>query len=466
MAVRLYNTLTNEIEELKPLVPGEIRLYTCGPTVYDYAHIGNFRAYVFEDLLKRYLLYRGFKVKQVMNITDIDDKTIKKSRLEKIPIQELTDRYTRAFFRDIERLNIMPADFYPRATEHIPQMQKMVRQLMAGGYAYQKDGSVYFSIDKFRPYGRLANIDRDSLQTGTGVDSDEYQKENAQDFVLWKGKKAGEPAWEFEYGEGRPGWHLECSAMSMHYLGETFDIHAGGVDNIFPHHENEIAQAEAMTGKKFVNHWIHCQHLIVDGAKMSKSLGNQYTLDDLIEKGHDPRALRYLLLSTHYRKLLNFTLRDLQAARRSLDRIDNFLHRLSSLPAAPKPDPGISSLLEEKERKFQSHLDDDLNISGALGVLFDLIHEVNLKSRAIAEEDLTVIRTFMNRIDSVLGIMKPPADESPDREVGEMIEQREEARRRKDFATADRIREELKARGIVLEDTPAGTQWKKAVPKK
>ena len=305
--IKFFNTLSGRKEEFQPFVSGEVKLYTCGPTVYDYAHIGNFRAYIFEDLLKRFLLFMGFKVTHVMNITDVDDKTIRGAAAQGISLAAFTEIYTKAFFEDIRTLQIAPADHYPRATEHIPEMVAMVKGLIRKGYAYKKDGSYYFSIGKFPEYGKLSKINIEELQPGQRVDADEYEKESVHDFALWKSKKEGEPFWQTEIGPGRPGWHIECSAMSSKYLGETFDIHCGGVDNIFPHHENEIAQSEALWGKPFVRYWLHCHHLVVDGEKMSKSKGNQFTLRDLLSRNVDPLALRFLLLATHYRKTLNFT---------------------------------------------------------------------------------------------------------------------------------------------------------------
>ncbi|MDH4257816.1 MAG: cysteine--tRNA ligase, partial [Candidatus Aminicenantes bacterium] len=319
--IRFFNTLSGKLEPFHPLKKGEVKLYTCGPTVYDHAHIGNFRAYAFEDLLKRFLVFMGYKVTHVMNITDVDDKTIKGAHSEGISLQEYTKKYIDSFFKDIDTLRMARADHYPRATEHIPEMIQMIKGLMEKGYAYAKDGSIYFSIAKFPNYGRLSKINLKELKPGERVELDEYEKDNIIDFALWKHKKEGEPFWETEVGPGRPGWHIECSVMSSKYLGETFDIHCGGTDNIFPHHENEIAQSEAYFGKKFVNYWLHCRHLIVDGEKMSKSLGNQYTLRDLLDKNIDPLVLRFLLISTHYRKMLNFTFKALEQASASLGRV-------------------------------------------------------------------------------------------------------------------------------------------------
>jgi cysteinyl-tRNA synthetase len=459
--MRFYNTLTNKVEEFRELEEGKIGLYTCGPTVYDHAHIGNFRSYMVEDLIKRYFLYKGYKVTHIMNITDIDDKTIRKAIKLGVTLNGVTDQYIQSFLEDVETLNIIKADKYPRATEHIDEMLEIVDKLTENGYAYKKDDSVYFSIEKFEEYGKLANITKENLKTGTSVDADEYDKENVQDFVLWKGKKEDEPFWESEkYGDGRPGWHLECSAMSSKYLGDHFDIHMGGVDNIFPHHENEIAQSVCSTGEKFVNYWIHCQHLIVDNQKMSKSLGNFYTLRDILAKGYDPMEIRYLLLATHYRKLLNFSFDGLVQARQSLKRIKDFMFTLEGLNPAEGQTPEITQLIEDSETKFQEHMDSDFNISGAMGVFFEFIHAVNVKQKELKTQDVKDVQTFMERIDSVLGIMKKEEAGMLDADIEEKIEQRKQARKDRNFQLADQIRDELKSKGIVLIDTPEGTRWK------
>ena len=462
MGLKVYNTLTNRIEDFKEMKKGHIGLYTCGPTVYDYAHIGNFRSYVAEDLIKRYFLYRGYKVLHVMNITDIDDKTIRKSNEEGVSLEEVTEKYIKAFFEDIDTLNILKADVYPRATEHINEMIDLINKLFENGYAYKKGNSVYYSIEKFKDYGRLANISKDSLKVGLAVDADEYDKDNVQDFVLWKGKKEGEPFWNCEYGEGRPGWHIECSAMSMKYLGNHFDIHMGGVDNIFPHHDNEIAQSEGATGEKFVNYWLHVQHLIVDGKKMSKSLGNFYTLRDLLDKGYDSRSIRYLLISTHYRKLLNFTFEGLKGASQSLKRIDDFIFNLKTLNFEEGESEEVVSLIEKYEKLFVEYMDDDFNISGALGSFFEYIKEINLRLKELKLNDIKNIMEFLKRINNVLGVIDfKEQEEMLEQEILEKIELRQKAREEKDYKLADKIRDELKERGIVLIDTPDGVKWKR-----
>lgn len=459
--MKFYNTLTNRVDEFNEIEKGKIGLYTCGPTVYDYAHIGNFRSYIFEDLVKRYFLYRGYKVLHVMNITDIDDKTIKRANEEGVQLNDVTDKYIKAFMEDIDTLNIDKADHYPRATDHVKEMLEIIDKLMEKGFAYSKDDSIYFSIEKFQDYGRLANISRENLRTGVSIDADEYDKDNVQDFVLWKSKKEGEPSWDAgKYPEGRPGWHLECSAMSSKYLGNHFDIHMGGVDNIFPHHENEIAQSECANSEPFVNYWLHCQHLIVDNQKMSKSLGNFYTLRDLLDKGYQPMEIRYLLISAHYRKLLNFTIDGLAGARQSLKRINDFIFALKGLKAIEGKTPGITELVDQSEARFRENMDNDFNISGALGTFFEFIHAVNLKQKELKTGDIKNVLDFMSRIDTVLGVMKQDDEKNLDAEIEEKIQLRQQARKDKNYRLADTIRDELKAKGIVLIDTPEGVRWK------
>jgi len=459
--MKFYNTLSNSVEEFNEIEKGKVGLYTCGPTVYDYAHIGNFRSYLFEDLVKRYLIYRGYQVKHIMNITDIDDKTIRKSNQLGVSLNEVTEIYIKAFLEDIETLNIIKADKYPRATEHITEMLDIIDNLLEKGYAYKKDNSVYFSIVKFKEYGKLANISSDNLKTGVSVDADEYEKESVQDFVLWKGRKEAEPFWSSEkFGEGRPGWHIECSAMSSKYLGDHFDIHMGGVDNIFPHHENEIAQSQCSSGKQFVNYWLHCQHLIVDNQKMSKSLGNFYTLRDLLDKGYDPMEIRYLLISAHYRKMLNFTFESLIQARQALKRIDDFLFMINGLNPEEGKTEHITLFIKDSESKFQAEMDDDFNISGALAAFFDFIYKVNVNRQDIKKGDVKLILDYVNRIDSVLGILKKKEETMLDSEIEEKIAQRQQARKEKNFKLADAIRDELKAKGIILFDTPEGVRWR------
>lgn len=461
--IRFFNTLSGTIEEFIPIKEGEVRLYTCGPTVYDYPHIGNYRAYIFEDLLKRFLLFYGFKVIHVMNITDVDDKTIRGANSLGISLNEYTKKYIEAFFEDIKTLRLLPADYYPRATEHIPDMVRMIKGLLEKGYAYIKDGSVYFSIAKFPAYGRLAKINVDELKAGARVEADEYEKESVHDFALWKKAKEGEPFWETELGAGRPGWHIECSAMSTRYLGPTFDIHCGGIDNIFPHHENEIAQSEAYYGQKFVNYWLHCHHLIVDGEKMSKSKGNFYTLRDLLARNLDPIDIRYFLLSTHYRKMLNFTFEGLEQAKASRQRILDFVYELEHRKFSPGSDQEVEPLVQKAVADFKNSLADDLNISAALAALFELIREINLRlaKDSLKQDDARKVVEAVYQMDRVLAILPEKEEETLPPEILRKIELRQKARKEKNFALADAIREELRQLGIILEDTKEGVRWKR-----
>ena len=378
MALRVFNTLTRKKEDFVPLKPPRVGLYSCGPTVYDYPHIGNYRAYVFCDLLKRYLKYRGFQVEHVMNITDVDDKTIRDSQKQKISLKEFTQKYENAFFEDLETLNILPADVFSRATEHIKEMIALIQKLIDKGFAYKSDDGIYYSIRKFKDYGRLARINVDELEAGASgrVKADEYSKESANDFALWKFRtpEDGDVFWEAPFGRGRPGWHIECSAMSMKYLGEQFDIHTGGTDLIFPHHQNEIAQSEAATGKRFVKYWLHNEWLLVDGKKMSKSLGNFYTLRDVLAKGYDPISVRYHMLGTHYRQQLNFTFAGLDAAKQSLNRIQDCYDKLLTA-SAPRHNPAVHKRIEQLKKEFTEAMDNDLDTPPALAALFlSLIH--------------------------------------------------------------------------------------------
>ena len=448
------------------MVPGKVKMYTCGPTVYDYAHIGNFRAFLFEDLLKRWLVYRGFKVTHVMNLTDIDDKTIKGSQKQGIPLRQFTDFYVKAFFEDIKALNIEPADVYPRATDHIPEMVTIIKTLLAKGVAYKgEDGSIYFSVCKFPEYGKLSHIKVDELKAGARVSQDEYAKEEAQDFALWKAwtPEDGDVYWETELGKGRPGWHIECSAMSMKYLGETFDIHCGGVDNMFPHHENEIAQSEAATGKKFVNYWMHNEHLQVEGKKMSKRFGNFYTLRDLLAKGYDPIVIRYLLMSTHYRQQFNFTFEGLEASKAQLNGSETSCVASMKLKAQANPEK-VAILIAKLEACFGGSMDDDLNIGIALSSLFDFVREINslLDANMVSKEEAAEVGGLMMRIDEVLGVIgKVEVEEALSADIDALVQKREAARKAKNWKEADAIRAQLKAMGIVLEDTAQGIRWHK-----
>jgi cysteinyl-tRNA synthetase len=462
--LRFFNTLTRRKEKFTPLEPDKVRLYTCGPTVYDYAHIGNFRAFLFEDLLKRWLEYRGYEVTHVMNITDVDDKTIKGSQKQQVPLAQYTAHYAQAFFEDMKALNVEPADYYPKATEHIPEMTALIETLIQKGYAYKsEDNSIYYSIAKFKNYGKLSHIKPQTLKTGARVKTDEYDKEEARDFALWKAwtPEDADVFWKTPLGKGRPGWHIECSAMSMKYLGETFDIHCGGIDNMFPHHENEIAQSEAATGKKFVNYWLHNEHLLVEGRKMAKKLGNFYTLRDLLGKGYNPIAIRFLLLSTHYRAQFNFTFEGLEAAASAVERLRNFVRRLQDADGAGS-DGKVAELVRGVQLGFGEAMDDDLNVSVALAALFDFVREVNglldagVVSRGEADEAGAVMRGF----DRVLGVVGEVEAEKLPAGAEELIQERERARKVGDWGEADALRVKLKAMGVVVEDTPQGVRWR------
>ena len=466
MELKFYNTLTRSLETFKSVEEGKAGLYTCGPTVYNFAHIGNFRAYIFEDLLHRTLEYAGYKVKQVMNLTDVDDKTIRNSRAAGVPLRDFTATYKKAFFEDIKTLNITPAAVYPAATDHIAEMIAMIQVLMDKGIAYQsEDKSIYFSIEKFPEYGKLAHIDRDNQRAGVRIDADEYAKDSVADFALWKARDEadGDVWWPSPWGEGRPGWHIECSAMSMKYLGESFDLHTGGVDNMFPHHEDEIAQSESVTGKKWVNYWLHCEHLMVDNTKMSKSLGNFYTLRDLLEKGYTGREVRWVLIGTHYRKKLNFSLAALDQARETLGKFSTLFARMKEITAAGDGSE-VATAVEQAQNQFRTAIADDLNSAGATAALFALVREGNrladsgTLSAAGAAKILDCCRDF-DRIFGCLDVDAVPVAEEFPAEVVAMAEERAAARKNKDWAESDRLRDAIKAAGFLVEDAPGGV-WK------
>ena len=460
MTLKLYNTLTRKKETFKPLKDNLVRIYSCGPTVYDFAHIGNFRAYLCSDLLRRYLKYKGYKIKQVMNLTDVDDKTIKGSINEGIPLAEYTLKYKQAFFEDIKTLNIEKVEVYPEATKHIREMVSLVKKLLKKGYAYKsEDGSTYYDISKFKDYGKLAHLDLKELKEGARIKHDEYEKEKAQDFALWKAydDEDGNVFWQTEIGKGRPGWHIECSAMSMKYLGESFDIHLGGVDLIFPHHTNEIAQSEGATGKRFVKYWLHNEHLLVNGRKMSKSLGNFFTLRDLLKKGHSPMAIRYTLLTTHYRQQLNFTEESLKSAENTIQRLNDFMLKLEEAKES-RSNKRVNGLISKTKKSFEKEMDDDLSISNALAVIFDFIREIN--KLKIGRKDAEKIHKLMMDFNNVLGFIETKKEEL-DKDIEKLIKEREEARKNKNYKKADKIRNNLKKKGIILEDTPDGVRWKK-----
>ncbi len=466
MSVRFYNSLSRSVEEFVPLTPGKVGMYTCGPTVYNYAHIGNFRAYIFEDLLRRTLKYAGYEVRQVMNLTDVDDKTIRESRAAGLPLDAYTRPYKEAFFEDIETLRIERAEVYPEATRHIGEMIRLIRVLEGKGIAYRaEDGSVYFSIARFPEYGKLARVAPAPDGRYSRVRHDEYAKESIADFALWKAwdESDGEVWWDSPWGRGRPGWHIECSAMSMKYLGESFDIHTGGVDNMFPHHEDEIAQSEAATGKPFVRYWLHCAHLMVDGQKMSKSLGNFYTLRDVLERGWTGREIRWVLLGAHYRQQLNFTFQACRDARAALQRLDDFVRRVRDTAAAPDAgDVEVGKHVETAAERFRAGLEDDLNISAALSAVFDFVRDIHRLidagrcGGAACERVLNQFRDF----DRVLGVLDVDRETSAPPEVLALAEERRKAREARDFARADALREQLHGLGWAVEDTPAGPRLK------
>lgn len=467
MPIQFYNSLTHRVESLEPIHPGKIGMYTCGPTVYNYAHIGNFRCYAFEDILKRTLLASGLKVRHVMNLTDVDDKTIRGSQAEHLPLGEFTRKYKDAFFQDIKTLRMIPADVYPAATETIPEMIELIQKLFDKGIAYQaEDKSVYFSIAKWPHYGQLVKIDRDAMRVGVRVKMDEYAKDSMADFALWKAwdQADGDVWWDSPWGRGRPGWHIECSAMSSKYLGKTFDLHCGGVDNMFPHHEDEIAQSEAANGCRFVNMWMHCAHLMVENQKMSKSLGNFYTLKDILDKGYSGREIRYVLIGTYYRQSLNFSFQALEEARGNLQRIDAFRERLQDVAkhgAEGDATPEQAAAFEKAGAAFLAALQDDLNVSAGLGVLFDFLRESNreLDAGAFTAAAARGALEALGKMDEVLAVMEPDASElKVPEEIQKMADERQAARAAKDWAKADLLRKAIDEAGWIVKDTPKGPQ--------
>jgi cysteinyl-tRNA synthetase len=470
MGLKLFNTLSRSVQEFIPLDPAgkRVGLYCCGPTVYDFAHIGNWRTFIFGDLVRRYLDFKGYTVTQVMNITDVDDKIIKRVRETGTPLREFTGKFEAAFFEDLKAMNCRRPHQTPRATEHMAEIISLIEKLLARGLAYQTpDGSVYFSIEKYRAggsrYGQLVKLNFDEMRVGERVRSDEYEKEAVADFALWKARvpEDGQVFWPSPWGEGRPGWHIECSAMSMTLLGPSFDIHLGGEDLMFPHHEDEIAQSEGAgsqpAGRPFVKYWLHGAHLLVEGKKMSKSLGNFFTLRDLLAKGFTGREIRYLLLTAHYRETFNFTLEGLQGARASLTRIDECLAKLRELAGSLKAAGGLPLLT-----KFSAALDDDLNISGAWGTIFEWVRDTNRKlaEHAMDPSAAAAAVATWERLDSVLGVGAPKEGEVP-AEIAALVEARQTARKAKAFKRADALRDELKAKGWVVEDTPKGARAKR-----
>jgi len=464
--LRVHNTLSGRVEEFRPLVEGEVKFYYCGPTVWDYGHIGNFRSAIAADVLRRYLRFKGFRVTQVMNLTDVDDRIIAKSRESGKALDDYTAKYIEAFWEDFDALGCQRPEVAPRATQHIPDMASLISKLEERGHAYRSDGSIYYRISSFPDYGKLSKINFAGNIAGASerVDTDKYEKEDARDFALWKAPtKQEEPAWETTIGRGRPGWHIECSAMSMKYLGETFDLHAGGIDLVFPHHENEIAQSEGATGLQFVRHWLHFEHLKVEGETMSKSKGNYYTFRDLTGKGFTPAGIRYFLLSVPCRKQLNFTFDALAGAEKTVASLRDFRARLEEAKTEPGRNDELHAATGQALTEFEAGMDDDLNTSVALAAVHELTREVNtaLAKRTLREDNKREVMAAIERLDSVLNVFGRQRREMLDEEIQKLIDERQEARHRRDFARGDEIRDELAQRGIVLEDTKDGVRWKR-----
>ncbi len=492
MAIRLYNTLSGKVEDFQPLDGNHVRMYACGPTVYDYGHIGNFRTFIAVDLLYRFLLQSGYDVRYVMNITDVDDKIIRNAARDGVSVQEYTAKYAQAFFEDSALLNISPPAFV-RATEHIEEMAAFISKLVEKGFAYRtEDGSYYFRIAKFPEYGKLSKKDFAGMNDGARVDVDEYDKDNARDFALWKAPKPGEASWETSIGPGRPGWHIECSVMSMEQLGPSFDLHAGGEDLIFPHHENEIAQSEALSGQQFARYWFHARFLLVEGQKMSKSLGNFFTLRDLVLKGHKPSSIRWLLTQVPYRNQLNFTFDGLSAAASSVEKLRNFRFRLTSSQFQPGSNAAISQLAVDTTERVTSALSDDLNTAEAQGAIFEMLRAANtaLDAGQVKQDDVKALLATLERFDAIFAVLKDDdqpkmktvlewarasgrVDISPqleeiagsaqlsDEQVNQKIAEMEAARKARNFKSSDALRGELSAAGIIVENTKDGVRWRR-----
>ena len=475
--IRLHNTMSGVTEPFTPMTPGEVRMYTCGPTVYDYAHIGNYRTFVFQDILRRFLKLRGFRMNHVMNLTDVDDRIIANAAAAGVSIRDYTQKFVQAFFDDCKTLSIESPEHWIRATDHIDVMVQLIQRLQGKTYTYAGDGSIYYRIAKFPNYGKLSKIDVSGIQAGARVDVDRYEKESARDFALWKAPKPGEHFWDTPIGRGRPGWHIECSAMAMKYLGETLDIHTGGVDLAFPHHENEIAQSEAATGKQFVRYWLHAEHLLVEGEKMSKSLGNFFTLRDLFAKGYKPSALRFALASVPYRRQLNFTFDGLQQATSAVERLRNFSDRLAQGKFSEGRQPGMAERISQAAQEFDAGLSDDLNTARALAAAYDLVREANIAidKGDFRQGDVAAARRFLADFDRVFAVLEDDdaaklqelgygAEDAgfSDADIDKLVAERQAARQRRDFASSDRIRKELADRGIILEDNRDGSvRWKR-----
>jgi cysteinyl-tRNA synthetase len=464
MTIRLFDTMAGAVRELVPLEAGHVRVYSCGPTVYGPAHIGNFRSFLFDDLLVRYLRYRGYKVTWVMNVTDVDDRIIKGARAEATTIGELSERYRKMLVSDMQSLGMTMPDFMPKATENIPQMVELIQKLLDGGHAYRTDdGSIFFRIASWPEYGRLARLDPEGMRVGERVDADDYGKDDVRDFALWKGAKPDEPSWDTAIGPGRPGWHIECSAMSMRYLGPAFDIHTGGVDLIFPHHTDEIAQSEAATGQRFVAYWLHNAFLQMGGRKMAKSIGNIERVDQVLGRGVSPRALRLALSSAHYRAPLSFGEDSLVAASSAVERLDALFAALATYRNECLDDATLPELLNGTKAAFEAALDDDLNISPALAALFDLVRELNrrIDGRVLSTADAARAVAFVRDLDRVLGIA-PTEETALGPELQKLVDERAAARTARDWAASDRLRDALAERGVLIEDTRDGQRWRRA----
>ena len=475
--IHLHNTLSGKVEPFVTLKPGQVGMYTCGPTVYDYAHIGNYRTFVFQDILRRFLKWRGFQLNHVMNLTDVDDRIIANAAAAGVGIREYTEKFVQAFFADCKTLSIESPEHWIRATDHIDDMVALIEKLQKNTYTYPSEGSIYYRIMKFPEYGKLSKVDLSGIQAGARVDNDRYEKESARDFALWKAPKPGEHFWETPIGAGRPGWHIECSAMAMKYLGDTLDIHTGGIDLAFPHHENEIAQSEAATGKQFVRYWLHAEHLLVEGEKMSKSLGNFFTLRDLFAKGYKPSALRFALASVPYRRQLNFTFDGLQQATSSVERLRNFAARLKNEKFPAGNQPGMAERIAKAADDFDAGLSDDLNTAQALAAVFDFVREANtaMDKGEFRQGDVAAAVEFLASFDKVFAVLEDNDGENlkaigfggddgglSDAEIEKLVAERQAARARRDFAASDRVRKELSDRGIILEDTKDGkVRWKR-----
>src|SRR3984893_5829447 len=475
--IRLHNTLSNQTEPFVPQKSGEVTMYTCGPTVYDFAHIGNYRTFVFQDILRRFLKLRGYRLTHVMNLTDVDDRIIANAAAQHVSIRDYTEKFVQAFFDDCKTLSIESPEHWVRATDNIDSMVQLIQRLQEKTYTYPSDGSIYYRIAKFPDYGKLSKIDLTGIQAGARVDNDRYEKESARDFALWKAPKPGEHFWDTPIGRGRPGWHIECSAMAMKFLGETIDIHTGGIDLAFPHHENEIAQSEAATGKHFVRYWLHAEHLLVEGEKMSKSLGNFFTLRDLFAKGYKPSALRFALASVPYRRQLNFTFDGLQQATSAVERLRNFADRLAQGKFPAGQQQGMAERITKAARDFDAGLSDDLNTAMALAAIYDFVREANIAmdKGEFRQGDVAAAMELLAAFDRVFAVIADTdaaklqalgyGDASgalADGDGGKMVRERDAARKRRDFASSDRIRQELAERGIILEDSRDGSvRWKR-----